>query len=216
MNCDYFEIKNFSKYQHYSNRNPPWVRLYYSILDDPEFIALSEVDRSRYLALTLVASRCANRVKNDAEYLKKMLRIDSKPDLTNLFNSGFLLASRKRSATSKRKQNQTTEESISEESSTEVQSSTDKTRKRSVASECPTDFELTDQRRVYANSKGIDDVDGTWEHFRSHHEAKGSKFKNWDAAWRTWCLSPLQKKGPQGLMEYDETGISEGTETPSS
>jgi hypothetical protein len=25
------------------------------------------------------------------------------------------------------------------------------------------------------------------ESFRNHHQAKGSTFKDWQAAWRTWC-----------------------------
>lgn len=31
-----------------------------------------------------------------------------------------------------------------------------------------------------------------WEAFRDHHQAKGSRFVDWDAAWRTWCRRAQQ------------------------
>jgi hypothetical protein len=35
------KIKNWTKFQHYKNRRPPWIRLYRDLLDDPEFEKLS-------------------------------------------------------------------------------------------------------------------------------------------------------------------------------
>ena len=99
-NCAYFGIKNFEKFQHYSKRNPPWIKLYRSLLDDPEFIDLDEVSRWRYLGLMLVASMTNNVIKNDPSYIQKMLRLDHKPDLTQLFRTGFLLAKSYTSASS--------------------------------------------------------------------------------------------------------------------
>ena len=29
-----YRVKNWSKFQHYKNRNPPWIRLHVEILDD--------------------------------------------------------------------------------------------------------------------------------------------------------------------------------------
>ena len=34
----YFEVRNFKEYQHYSKRNPPWIRLYYRLLHDRDKI----------------------------------------------------------------------------------------------------------------------------------------------------------------------------------
>jgi hypothetical protein len=42
-------IKNWEKFQHYKYRNPPWVRLYKGLIDDPEFMSLSG-DASKLLA----------------------------------------------------------------------------------------------------------------------------------------------------------------------
>lgn len=42
-------IVNWAKFQHYKNRNPPWIRLYRSLLDNREWHALSG-DASKLLA----------------------------------------------------------------------------------------------------------------------------------------------------------------------
>ena len=91
----YLSIKNFEEYQHYKTRNPPWIKLYYSLLDDDDFNRLSEVDQCRLIKLFLIASKQRdNRILFDENYLAKMLRIAEKPDLTALLDSGWLLASR--------------------------------------------------------------------------------------------------------------------------
>jgi hypothetical protein len=41
-NMVYFEVRNFQEFQHYSKRNPPWIRLYYRLLHDREFFRLAE------------------------------------------------------------------------------------------------------------------------------------------------------------------------------
>ena len=61
----YFSVKNFERFQHYKTRNPPWIKLYYALLDDPEFVALSTIHRSYYMMLLLIASRQNNIIRND-------------------------------------------------------------------------------------------------------------------------------------------------------
>src|SRR5690606_19747530 len=33
----YLTVKNFERFQHYKDRNPPWIKLYNDLLDDYEF-----------------------------------------------------------------------------------------------------------------------------------------------------------------------------------
>lgn len=37
---DYVRVRNLERYQHYKKRNPPWVKLYQSILSDDRMMAL--------------------------------------------------------------------------------------------------------------------------------------------------------------------------------
>lgn len=68
--------------------------------------------------------------------------------------------------------------------------------------EFPNDFILTPTLEAYANTHDIQNPAHTWEHFKAHHLAKGSQFKNWPQAWRTWVLSPIQKNAPQTRKPY--------------
>ena len=92
----FVSIKNLEKYQHYTHRNPPWVKLYYSLLDDPAFLALDEVQQCRYIKLIMLASRQMNCISTDPEYLGRVMRIAEQVDVTPLIDAGFLIASRKR------------------------------------------------------------------------------------------------------------------------
>ena len=60
------------------------------------------------------------------------------------------------------------------------------TAKKTKTQTFPDDLTLNADMRAYAEKQGIKDTSGTFEHFADHHKAKGSKFADWGAAWRTW------------------------------
>lgn len=86
----YLGVKNLDKYQHYKDRDPKWIKLYYSILDDEAFIFLDEIDRCRYMTCLVLASRTNNKIPSDPLYLKKVMRLDKSPDLSRLLSCGLL------------------------------------------------------------------------------------------------------------------------------
>lgn len=51
------KIRNWDSFQHYKNRNPPWIRLYARLLDDPELYELSDRAARILPLLWLIASR---------------------------------------------------------------------------------------------------------------------------------------------------------------
>jgi hypothetical protein len=57
----------------------------------------------------------------------------------------------------------------------------------------PADFTVTESMATWArtNARGIDPTSET-EHFKDWHLAKGSKFKDWGAAWRTWMRRSVE------------------------
>lgn len=62
--------------------------------------------------------------------------------------------------------------------------------------ELPADFILTQARAAYFIQYNphaqSDAMRIEFEKFRNHHMAKGNKFKDWDAAWRTWVLNGVK------------------------
>ena len=114
---EYVEVKDLESFQHYSHRCPPWVKLHWSLLDNHAFLSLNETDRHRFIMCILVASRVQNRIRNDPNYLARLMRLTDPIDLTPLINCGLLLACRKQPASNTlapRQQNALSEQSISE------------------------------------------------------------------------------------------------------
>lgn len=94
MTAPYFSIKKYSSYQHYKTRNPPWIKLYRSILNDYEMRCLSVEARLAYVGLLIIASETDNHIPVDYKFISERLGfIVQESTLTPLINSGFLLAS---------------------------------------------------------------------------------------------------------------------------
>lgn len=55
----------------------------------------------------------------------------------------------------------------------------------------PSDFELDGTRSAYANGLGLY-ASGEFAQFRDYHLARGTVYRDWDAAWRTWCRKAVQ------------------------
>lgn len=75
-------IRNWSQYQHYKHRNPPWIRLYTDLLDDPEFDALPPDQKWALVGLFLMAARKGNAIPDTPGFLARRLGIE--PDLQAL------------------------------------------------------------------------------------------------------------------------------------
>lgn len=86
-----FKVKNWEKFQHYKNRNPPWIRFYNSILDDYAFTSLPDASRSHLLAIWLLASRTNNCIPYDAEWVRMAIKATSPVSLEELVEAGFII-----------------------------------------------------------------------------------------------------------------------------
>ena len=65
------------------------------------------------------------------------------------------------------------------------------TQKKAV--EAPTNLEITDAMTAWAKTNGVVvDLVVETEQFLDHHRAKGSTFKDWVSAWRTWMRNSIK------------------------
>ena len=51
-----YRIRNWAKFQHFKDRNPPWVKLYKDVLDDPDWHELDPLAAKVLVMLWLIAS----------------------------------------------------------------------------------------------------------------------------------------------------------------
>ena len=91
---DYFKIVNWKKYKHYTNRRPPWIKLYNKLLRKYEFVCLHDDSKLLLLLLWLLASEFDQDdpiIPANDNYLSKQLPIDSeKIKLQPLISAGFI------------------------------------------------------------------------------------------------------------------------------
>ena len=74
------KVKNWETFQHYKNRNPPWIRLYRGLLDDIEFNSLSGNAAKHLVMIWLVAAESSELDGSipDKKELSFRLRISEK------------------------------------------------------------------------------------------------------------------------------------------
>ena len=89
----WLHVKNWEQYQHYKNRNPPWIKLHTKILNDRDFTSLSCDSRGLLMQLWILASENEGNVPHDLDELQFRLRDESisEKDILSLIKQGFLL-----------------------------------------------------------------------------------------------------------------------------
>jgi hypothetical protein len=86
-----FSVKNFERFQHYKDRNPPWIKLYNELLDDYEFGCLQDASKMHLIAIWLLASRSENKLPYDPEWVARRINATDPVNLDELVRRGFLL-----------------------------------------------------------------------------------------------------------------------------
>lgn len=83
-------VRGFDALQHYKDRNPVWIKLYCSILEDYEFQQLQDSAKFHLIGLMLLASRLSNRFPDDSVWLASKIGASEPIEIEILIESGFL------------------------------------------------------------------------------------------------------------------------------
>jgi len=90
----HLSIRNWEKFQHYKDRNPPWIKLHFELLTSEDWVVLDDASRVLAVACMLVASRNEGQVRVDRvgqAYIERLAFLNSPPDFKPLIDSGFLV-----------------------------------------------------------------------------------------------------------------------------
>lgn len=87
----FFSVKNWDSFQHYKDRNPPWIKLHNHLLDDYEFECLGDSAKGHLLCIWMLASRTKNEMPLDEKWIAKKIGASGKVDLNSLIEAGFLV-----------------------------------------------------------------------------------------------------------------------------
>jgi hypothetical protein len=84
-----FRIRNWAKFQHYKDRNPPWIKLHYELMSSVDWVMADDQTKLLMVVCMMIASRHDGNVPNNPDYIQKMSHLNKKPDLVSLCNTGF-------------------------------------------------------------------------------------------------------------------------------
>ena len=73
-------IKNWKRFQHFKDRRPPWIKLYYDLLEDPEWHKLDPLSSKVLVMLWMIASTdpCKEGTIPDVEKVAFLTRLPEK------------------------------------------------------------------------------------------------------------------------------------------
>jgi hypothetical protein len=86
-------VKNFERFQHYRDRNPPWIKLYGDVLVDLAFVQLPEAAQAQLIKLWILASQFGHPLPNDPKLLAGKIGSTGKFYLAELIAAGFIIPS---------------------------------------------------------------------------------------------------------------------------
>lgn len=90
-----YQIRNWKKFQHYKDRNPPWIKLHESVLASADWVMLDNDGRVLAIACMLVAAKNDNQIDTSEAgraYMQRVAYLPSLPDFKPLIQCGFLVA----------------------------------------------------------------------------------------------------------------------------
>ena len=86
---NYLALRNWEHYQHYKDRNPPWIKLYNSLLDEYQFGILPDETKWHVVASTLLASRTNNLIPADPKWIGAKIGATKPVSIELLLASGM-------------------------------------------------------------------------------------------------------------------------------
>jgi hypothetical protein len=84
-------IPNWERFQHYKDRDPPWIKLHRTLASDPEWLALSGHRRALLISLWLEYASTNGRVKLDTHSISRRVNLRvTRADITSLVHAGLI------------------------------------------------------------------------------------------------------------------------------
>ena len=182
------KIKNWSKFQHFKDRRPPWIKLYRDLLDDMQWHQLDPLASKVLVTLWLLASEDQDGCLPDTKTLAWRMRMTEKQILDCISKLSHWLEHNDDNLISERYQDDLPETEGEREKERET-----KTEKRQISNRgtrLPVDFILPLDWILFCQQERKDLIpEKVFAEFQDYWTAlpagKGTK-ADWTATWRNW------------------------------
>lgn len=203
----YICVKNWSKYQHYRDRNPPWIKLHKELLTSETWVNGDDASRALAVAIMLLAAATDNRIKADPAYIQRVAYLNSTPNLQPLIDSDFIeIIDEMNSASTllaDARPERETEERRDREEGEQItlplagkKEETGAVPRRKPAVPYPDDFALTEELAAYSRKHlPADRPQAIFEKFTTYHKREDSRFRDWPRAFQNWVQNEVGFRG---------------------
>lgn len=175
-----YRIRNWSKFQHFKDRRPPWVKLYRDLLDDMEWHELDPKAAKALVMLWLIASEEEGNLP-DVKKLAFRLRTTEDEMVQIVSKLSPWLEQCDIEVISTRYQDDPLE--TERETETEIQPPKPvASRRRPQKTSLPEDFDVSDSVKDWAAGKGYRNLDEHMDAFKRKAQMKGYQYVDWDMA----------------------------------
>jgi hypothetical protein len=205
----HFRIVEWSSYQHYKDRDPPWIKLHRDLLTSRTWVSLDNDGRVLAVACMLVAAGTENQIPADPAYFMRRAYLSNEPDFAPLVAVGFIeeikevkdLGEKRKRSSSSRKQMlaDDTECSSEAEESREEQSRSEAQARDARGTRLDPDWMPSEKDREFALSLGLnpDQVGAEFkDYWLALPGAKGKKL-DWAGTFRNRCRDVSRRINPQ-------------------
>ena len=186
--------KNWTHFQHYKDRCPPWIKLHKELLNDRSFMTLPTASKALAPLLWLLASETKDgsfdASIDELVFRLRMPESDIKTGLKSLIDKGFfiddsnVLADRYQDAIP--------------ETETETETEVKKKRTATRGTRLPADWKPNPELVAWSKAERPDlDLRKVFEEFKDYWSSvsgSGGVKLNWDATWRNWVRKQTAAK----------------------
>lgn len=88
--AEYLSIREWKRFQHYKDRDPPWIKLHRELLTSRTWVSLDDASRVLAIACMLLAAGTDNKIPADKAYLRRVAYLNADPDWLPLVRTQFL------------------------------------------------------------------------------------------------------------------------------
>lgn len=180
-----YKIKGWEKFQHYKDRNPPWIKLHYELMTSADWVMLADASKLLAVVCMMIASRNDGGVPNNPEYIKRVAYLDKLPDLKPLIRSGFLMLA-DASKTEQAQAIDTTETEAEAEAEAEEEEKAELEKKKKVTLENLSVEHVAEwlaEKRIQGKYINHDE-NFILEKFKDYCKSKGKTYVDYIAAYR--------------------------------
>lgn len=78
---NYLQVRNWPRFQHYKDRNPPWIKLYTELQGKWEWVTLPDTAKAHLVGLWMLAAQMGNRIPDDPGFIASKIGAMSVKDV---------------------------------------------------------------------------------------------------------------------------------------